>query len=102
MPYTGITSLAGKQVCFWPVKRATWKDYEKSCEKGRTTHYFLQQRFSQPATTLFAAWQIWFRGCETRKIAIQVILQQCFQNKLHVFVASRKDYKEKKLLCLRS
>ena len=85
--------LAGK------TRNVEWFCYEKS----RTTHYFLQQLFATCNNLIiFAARQIWFRGGETRKVAIQLVLQQRFKNEMHVFVASRKDYKGKKLSCLRS
>ena len=51
-----FTSLAAKQVCLGPVKRATWTEF---AAKSTTSLYFLQHlNFSQPPTTWFVAKQV--------------------------------------------
>ena len=60
-------SLAAKQICLRPIKRATWQSLLLKVE-CRTTLYFLQQ----VATPSFVARKVGFVGGNTSHIAIQL------------------------------
>ena len=67
-PYTGVTSLAAKQVCLWPVKRAT------------CTGFVAKSR------TWFVARQVW-KWAVKREPSFCSNVATMLQNKLHIFVA---------------
>ena len=65
--YSGVTSLIAKQVCLWPVKRATCTNFVPTI---RTTLYFLQQLFAT-CSKLICCKTVWFVCAKTRNIAFQ-------------------------------
>ena len=72
-PYTGVSSLAAKQVCLGSVKRTTCTDFVAN-ERVELLSNF-SNNFPQPTTTLIAARQGRVVGGKTRNIALQPILQ---------------------------
>ena len=74
-PSTGTPAVRVLQTpCLELVKHASCTGF---VAKSRTSLCFLHDTFSQPETTRFMARQVWFVGCKTRNVAIQLVLQQC-------------------------
>ena len=76
--YTGVTSLAAKQVCLGPVKRATCTEF---VAKSRTT-VFSAATFRYVQQPYFL--QVWFVGGKIRNI---VRFAAMLQNNSLVFAA---------------
>ena len=74
MWYTRVMSFATKKVCLWPVKRLKCTDL---VSKSRITLSFLQQLFATCNNLICCKTGLNMRG-ETRNIAFQLILQQCW------------------------
>ena len=73
MPYTGVTSLAAKQVCLGLVKHATCTDFDA---KSRITLNFLQQLFATCNNLICCKTGLKVIG-KTSIVAFQLVLQQC-------------------------
>ena len=71
MPYTGVTSLAAKQVCLGAVKRATCTDF---VAKSKSTLCFLQQLFAT-CNNLCCCKTGLNVGGKTRNIVIHVVVE---------------------------
>ena len=72
-PYTGVTSLAAKQVCLGPGKRPKRTDF---VARGRTTLYHPQQLFAI-CNNLMCCKRGLNDASKTLNIAFQLVLQQC-------------------------
>ena len=73
MPYTGVTSLAAKQVCLGLVKHATCTDFDA---KSRITLNFLQQLLATCNNLICCKTGLKVIG-KTSIVAFQLVLQQC-------------------------
>ena len=74
-PCTGFTSLAARQVCLGPVKRATCTDLLQKVELFSS----FCKNFWQPATAWFVARRVWVGVILTSNSAMPLILQQFCQ-----------------------